>query len=269
MSGPATTSPAAAPQAAAPVTGPEIAAAHASPAQGSPPQFGPAPWSPSVWAIFAATWRRDLQIEWRERQALNAMLFYALLVIVIFSFAFEAQAALTARVGGGLLWVAFLFAGLLALDRAFAREAAGDCLTGLAISPASRAAALAGKCAAALVLMLAIEIVLVPLFAVLFNAPPRAQWGGIAVTAVLGTWALAATGTYFSALGAHTRQRALLLPLLLLPVAIPAVIAMVQATQLYLTGRGDAGFWLQLLLAYDAIFSALGILLADLVLEAE
>ncbi|MGH9534200.1 MAG: heme exporter protein CcmB [Terriglobales bacterium] len=225
--------------------------------------------SPSAWGVFAATWRRDLRIEWRDRQALNAMLFYALLVIVIFSFAFEAQAALTVRVGGGLLWVAFLFAGLLALDRAFGREAAGDCLTGLAISPASRAATLAGKCAAAFVLMLAIEAILVPLFAVLFNAPAVARWGGIALTVVLGTWALAATGTYFSALGAHSRQRTLLLPLLLLPVAIPAVIAMVQATQLYLNGRGDTGFWLQLLVAYDAIFTALGVLLADVVLEVE
>lgn len=225
--------------------------------------------SPTVAGVFFSTWRRDLQVEWRERQALNAMLFYALLVIVIFSFAFEAQASLTVRVGGGLLWVAFLFAGLLALDRAFGRETAGDCLTGLAISPASRAAVLAGKFAAALALMLAIEVILVPLFAVLFNAPPRAQWGAIALTAVLGTWALAATGTYFSALGAHTRQRTLLLPLLLLPVAIPAVIAMVEATQLYLNGRGGAGFWLQLLVAYDVIFSALGILLADAVLEVE
>ncbi|MGH9526676.1 MAG: heme exporter protein CcmB, partial [Terriglobales bacterium] len=224
---------------------------------------------PTAAGVFFATWRRDLRIEWRERQALNAMLFYALLVIVIFSFAFEAQASLTVRVGGGLLWVAFLFAALLALDRAFGRETAGDCLTGLVISPASRAAALAGKFAAAFVLMLAIEVILVPLFAVLFNAPPRAEWGGIALTAVLGTWALAATGTYFSALGAHAGQRTLLLPLLLLPVAIPAVIAMVQATQLYLNGRGDAGFWLQLLIAYDAIFTALGVLLADAVLEAE
>ncbi|MGH9506759.1 MAG: heme exporter protein CcmB [Terriglobales bacterium] len=247
--------------------------------QPSPPQAAPAgPASrrpegpqarPTAAGVFFATWRRDLRIEWRERQALNAMLFYALLVIVIFSFAFEAQASLTVRVGGGLLWVAFLFAGLLALDRAFGRETAGDCLTGLVISPASRAAALAGKFAAAFVLMLAIEVILVPLFAVLFNAPPRAEWGGIALTAVLGTWALAATGTYFSALGAHAGQRTLLLPLLLLPVAIPAVIAMVQATQLYLNGRGGAGFWLQLLIAYDAIFTALGVLLADAVLEAE
>lgn len=244
------------------------APASANPAETAGALIPPAG-NPSALAVFAATWRRDLRIEWRERQALNAMLFYALLVIVIFSFAFEAQAALTARVGGGLLWVAFLFAGLLALDRAFGRETAGDCLTGLAISPASRAAALAGKFSAAFVLMLAIEGVILPLFTILFNAPPGVRWGGILLTAVLGTWALAATGTYFSALGAHARQRTLLLPLLLLPVAIPAVIAMVQATQLYLNAQGGAAFWLQLLAAYDAIFTALGVLLADVVLEVE
>lgn len=217
----------------------------------------------------AATLLRDLKLELREREALNAMLFYALLVIVIFSFAFEAEAQLTLRIGGGLLWVAFLFAGMLALDRAFLREAPGDCLTGLVMSPVSRAAALAGKFAATFLLMLAVEAVLLPLFAVIFNAPASARWGGILVTLLLGTWALAANGTYFSALSSHARQRTLLLPLLLLPVAIPAIIAMVQATQVFLAGTGEAAFWLRLLLGYDVIFTALGALLADVVLEAE
>ena len=221
------------------------------------------------WRIAAAVCARDLRIELRTREALLAMGFYALLVMVIFSFAFSSDASLTLRAGGGLLWVAFLFAALVALDRAFLREAGESSLVGLQIAPASRAAILAGKFAASYAIILGLEAILMPLFAVLFNTPRRADWGGIIVTALLGTWALAANGTYFSAMCAHTRQRALLLPLLLLPVSIPAILAMVQATQVYLTGEGMANYWLQLLIGYDVIFTVLAWALADMVLDIE
>lgn len=219
--------------------------------------------------VFAAVLRRDLRIELRTREALLAMGFYALLVIVIFSFAFNADADLTARAGGGLLWVAFLFAALVALDRAFLRESAEGTLAGLQTSPAAAAAILGGKFGSSFLLILAMEAVLLPLFAVLFNAPASTRWGGIAATAVLGTWALAANGTYFSAMSVHTRQRGLLLPLLLLPVSIPAILAMVQATQVFLGGIGVANYWLRLLFGYDVIYTLLGLLLADLVLDVE
>ncbi|MGH9543000.1 MAG: heme exporter protein CcmB [Terriglobales bacterium] len=238
-------------------------------AAAAPAAAGASAAASGAWRVLWATAWRDFTLEVREREAANAMLFYALLVIVIFSFAFTAEASLTLRVGGGLLWVAFLFAGLVALDRAFLREAPGDCLAGLVASPAPRAAVLAGKFAATYAMMLIIEAVLLPVFAIMFNAPAAARWGGIVLTVLLGTWALAANGTYFSALGNHARQRTLLLPLLLLPVAIPAIIAMVQATQVFLAGDGGADFWLKLLLGYDVIFTALGALLADVVLEAE
>jgi heme exporter protein B len=221
------------------------------------------------WRIFSAVLRRDLRIELRTREALLAMGFYALLVIVIFSFAFSADASLTLRAGGALLWVAFLFASMVALDRAFLRESAEGTLTGLQTSPASGAAILAGKFGSSFVLILAMEAVLLPLFAVLFNAPVHTQWFGIIATTLLGTWALAANGTYFSAMSVHTRQRGLLLPLLLLPISIPAILAMVQATQVYLSGAGMANYWLRLLFGYDVIFTVLGLALADLVLEVE
>lgn len=221
------------------------------------------------WRILLAVVGRDLRIELRTREALLAMGFYALLVMVIFSFAFSADAALTLRAGGGLLWVAFLFAALVALDRAFLREAPEGALVGLQTSPAPRAALLAGKFAASFVVILALEAVLLPLFAVLFNAPRHTAWGGIVLTTVLGTWALAANGTYFSALSVHARQRGLLLPLLLLPVSIPAILAMVEATQVFLGGVGMANYWLQLLAGYDIVFTALGLMLADIAFETE
>ncbi|MGH9474814.1 MAG: heme exporter protein CcmB [Terriglobales bacterium] len=219
--------------------------------------------------VAAAVAARDLRIELRTREALLAMGFYALLVIVIFSFAFNADAALTLRAGGGLLWIAFLFASLVALDRAFLRETGEASLTGLQISPASRSAIMAGKFLSSLAVILVLEIILVPLFAILFNAPAHAHWGGIALTTVLGTWALAANGTYFSAMSVHTRQRGLLLPLLLLPVSIPALLAMVEATGVFLSGVGVANYWLKLLVGYDVIFSCLGLLLADMVLDID
>lgn len=219
--------------------------------------------------IFLATLQRDLRLEFRTREALNAMFFYALLVIVIFSFAFSADTTIIGQIGGGLLWVAFLFAGMVALDRAFLREMMEGSLTGIQIAPASPSAVMAGKFASSFLLMLAMEAILLPLFAVLFNAPAKTNWAGIAGVTVMGTWALAANGTYFSAMSTHARQRSLLLPLLLLPVSIPAVIAMVQATQSYLSGSGDTGYWWKLLTGYDIIFTALGWLLADVVIDVE
>jgi len=219
--------------------------------------------------VFLATLQRDLRLEFRTREALNAMFFYALLVIVIFSFAFSAETTIITQIGGGLLWVAFLFAGMVALDRAFLREMMEGSLTGLQIAPASPSAVMAGKFASSFLLMLAMEAVLLPLFAVLFNAPAKTDWAGIVGVTIMGTWALAANGTYFSAMSTHARQRSLLLPLLLLPVSIPAVIAMVQATQSYLSGSGDTGYWWKLLTGYDIIFTALGWLLADIVIDVE
>src|SRR6185437_9857448 len=216
------------------------------------------------WRIATAVAARDLRIEARTREALLAMGFYAVLVMVIFSFAFAGDASLTGLAGGGLLWVALLFAALVALDRSFLREAAESSWTGLLISPAPRTALLAGKFASSFVLLLGLEAILVPLFAVLFNAPRSANWGGIVVTVLLGTWALAANGTYFAAMSAHARQRGLLLPL-----SIPAILAMVEATQSYLAAEGMANYWLRLLVGYNVIFTALGALLADTVLEVE
>lgn len=223
--------------------------------------------------VGVAVFRRDLRIELRTREALLAMGFYALLVIVIFSFAFSASANLTTTVGGGLLWVAFLFAAMVALDRSFLRESSEGSLAALQTSPASPAAILAGKFASSFVLVLGVEAILLPLFAVLFNAPAQTQWGGVVFTTLLGTWALAANGTYFSAMSVHTRHRGVLLPLLLLPISIPAILAMVQATQIYLGGtliQGSvANYWLRLLFGYDIIFTALGLGLAEVVLAVE
>ncbi len=227
------------------------------------------PPAPKFWRVWARIVLRDIKLELRSREALQAMLFYALLIIIIFSFAFEAGAELTSRVGGALLWVAFLFAGLVALDRVFLRELPEASLLGFQISPASRTALLAGKFTASFLLMIAVELLLLPLFAIFFNPPPEARWGMIILVLLAGTWALAASGTYFSALSLHTRYRALLLPLLLLPLAIPAIVAMVQATQHLLDGQGEVAYWLRLLVGFDILYTTLGLALADVVIQTE
>ncbi len=225
--------------------------------------------APKFWRVLARVVYRDLKLELRSREALQAMVFYALLIIVIFSFAFDAGQELTSHVGGALLWVAFLFAGLVALDRVFLRELPEASLLGFQISPASRTALLAGKFASSFLLMTAVELLLLPLFAIFFNPPPEARWGAIVLVLLAGTWALAASGTYFSALSLHTRYRTLLLPLLLLPLAIPAIVSMVQATQHLLDGRGMVGYWLRLLIGFDILYTTLGLVLADAVMQTE
>jgi heme exporter protein B len=258
------------------ITSPQIStpvateAADPAPVNDTPQHSGSAPGSaaaPRPLAVFAATLRRDLRIELRARDAINAMVFYAVLVIVIFSFAFDPQDVRPLL--GGVLWLAFLFSGLVSLDRAFLREIPEGVLAGIRLSPASRAALIAGKCSSSFVFILAIECILLPLFAAFFNVPRTAHWGWISITILLGTWAIAINGGYFSAMSTQTRNRALMLPLLLLPVSLPAILAMVEATQAYISGTAGLGFALKLLFGYDVIFTTLALALADIVLEVE
>lgn len=211
--------------------------------------------------------RKDLLAELRSKEVFNPMLFFGLMVIVLFSFSFEPSAEETRRIGGGLLWMAFLFAGLLAMNQSFPRETADRTLHGLRLAPVPASALFAGKFAANLVFVLLAELILVPLFAVFFNFPVLPVAGPLLLLLVLGTWGLVATGTFFSALTLHTRMRELMLPLLLLPIAVPQMIALVEATAELFREQTMASLWFKMLVGYDVIFTTLALLLFGFILE--
>jgi heme exporter protein B len=212
---------------------------------------------------------KDLRLEWRSRDAIAGMLFFSLLVVVLFSFAFDPTAAVSRQIAGGILWVAMLFASVTALNQTWTRELRNHVLDAQRLAPAPASALLLGKTLANFLLVTAIQIVLAPLFIVFYNLHALGSVWMLWLILPLGTWALVMNGTFFAALGLRTRNRELLLPLVLFPISIPALLAMVQATTGVLGGEIDPVLWMKLLAGYCIIFTTVCILLFETVLAAE
>ncbi|MGA9937713.1 MAG: heme exporter protein CcmB [Candidatus Acidiferrales bacterium] len=211
---------------------------------------------------------KELRLEFRTRELLTGTVIFVLVVIVLFSFAFDPTSADSRRYGPGLLWIAFLFAGSLMLHPSFAREQANQTLDALRMAPISAFAILLGKMLANFIFLAIAEIVLVPVFAVLYNVSLTDVAGRLALVLALGTLGLVITGTVFSAVSAHARMRELLLPLLLLPILAPLLIAAVEATAaLFAEQPALDRTWLTFLGGFDIVFLTASWLLCDFLLE--
>ncbi|HTS13629.1 MAG TPA: heme exporter protein CcmB [Candidatus Limnocylindrales bacterium] len=211
---------------------------------------------------------KELRLELRTRELLNATVIFALVVVVLFSFAFDPTVAESRRYGAGLLWIAFLFAGSLMLHPSFAREQSNDTLDALRLAPISPFAILLGKILANFIFLFAAEVILVPVFSVLYNVSLAGVVGRLAFVFVLGTLGLVVTGTVFSAISAHARMRELMLPLLLLPILAPLLIAAVSATSSLLNAPAILDeTWVAFLVAFDVVFFTASWLLADFLVE--
>jgi heme exporter protein B len=222
-----------------------------------------------MFALAKTTLTKDLRLEWRSKDAVNAMLFFGLLVVVIFSFVFDPNAEESRRIVGGLVWVAFLFAAVVAMNQTWARELRNQVLDAYRISPAPPNALFLAKVAGNFLFVVLLEAVMAPLFVVFYNLRVLGPADQLVWIMMLGTWALVVNGTFFAALSIRTRSREVMLPLILFPISIPAVIGMVEATTTILTGEGSVRFWFALLTAYDAIFTSVCLLLFETVLGAE
>jgi len=219
--------------------------------------------------ITRATLAKDIRLEWRSKDAINSMLFFALLVVVIFSFSFDPIAEESRHIAGGLIWVAFLFAAVVALNQTWARELRNSVLDAYRVSPAPPNALFVAKAVGNFIFVCVLEALMAPLFTVFYNLRPLGPAWQLIPVAILGTWALVVNGTFFAAISIHTRSREVMLPLLLFPITIPALLAMVQATNAILTGQDSAKFWIVLLLTYDVVFTIACLLLFETVLYAE
>jgi heme exporter protein B len=212
---------------------------------------------------------KDLKIEWRSREAINSMLFFALLVVVLFSLAFDPKGSFAREIAGGVLSVATMFASVSALNQAWARELRHQVLDAQRMAPAAGAELYLAKVLANFLFVSIVQLVLAPVFLVFYNLQVLGNGWLLALVLPLGTWALVANGTFFAALSLRTRNRELLLPLILFPIFMPALLAMVQATGAILTGESDPTLWIKLLLGYDIIFTTVSLLLFDVVFHAE
>ena len=223
-------------------------------------------WLGYLRAILAVLWK-DLSAELRGREMLSAMLVFALLVILIFNFALELDARTRANVTSGVLWVTFAFAGTLGLNRSMAMEKDRGCLDGLLLAPVDRSAIYFGKALSNLVFMLVVEAIVLPVYSVLYNT--NLFNPGLILVILMGSIGYVAVGTLLAAMVVQTRTRDILLPILLFPVVIPVLIAAVKASSGFLQGiaMADIWPWLNLLIVYDVIFTAVAFMVFDYIVE--
>jgi len=223
---------------------------------------------PAPIGITRATLRKDLRLEWRSKDAINSMLFFSLLVVVVFSFSFDPSAEESRQIAGGLVWVAFLFAAVVALNQTWARELRNQVLDAYRVSPAPANSLFLAKAIGNFIFVTVLEALMTPLFIVFYELRALGPAWQLLIVAALGTWALVVNGTFFAAMSIRTRSREIMLPLLLFPISIPAILGMVQATTAVLNGEG-ARVWIALLLSYDLVFTTACLLLFETVLNAE
>lgn len=208
--------------------------------------------------MVAAVAGKDLRVEWRSREILYTMAFFAVTVVVIFSFAFIRDRKVVTDAVPGIVWGALAFAGTLGLGRAFDREREGDTMRALLLSPAPRLAIFVGKAIAMALMISVVAIVIAPVTAVLFNIELGAGWGPLALTLGLGVVGMSTVGTVFSAMLLRVRSRDVLLPVILYPILLPLFLAATSATAALLATpavNDEAWFWIRFLMVYDAIFA--------------
>jgi len=212
---------------------------------------------------------KDLRAELRTKEALNGALAFALVILLLFAFAFDPTGDTTREISGGLLWIVFAFAGTLILNRSFARELPNDCLDALIAAPISGAALFLGKAIANYVLLLAVELVSLPVFGIFYNVRWTQQFPELLLVLLLGTWALTVLGTMTSALTVNIRLREVMLPMLTYPVLVPALMGAMQLTMALIAGNpinAENVMWLKMLVGFDLIYTAVSLVLVETIL---
>lgn len=211
---------------------------------------------------------KELRAELRTRELLATTVVFVLVVVVLFSFTFDPTSAESRRFGPGLLWLAFLFAGSLMLQPCFLKEQLNDTLSALRLAPIEPFSIFLGKLAANVFFMFLAELLLLPVFSVLYNVPVLGVLWQLMLVFLLGSIGLGALGTTLSAISAHARMRELLLPLLLLPALAPVLIASTEATAGLLAETPELRRqWLGFLVAFDVVFLTATWLFGEYLLE--
>ena len=212
----------------------------------------------AVWLIV----RKDLTVEVRSREIAYTTIFFAVSCILVFAFALVKEGKPPEDGAAGILWIAIAFAGTLALGRGFERERQAETLRALLLAPAARPAVYVGKLLGIVALLIGAELLLVPLVALLYQAPLLRYPGWLSLILVTGTLGFSAVGTLFAAMLVRARSRDVLLPVLLYPITVPVIIAGVRGTAALLQPTMDVEsvrFWIALLVAFDAVFVTLAL----------
>jgi len=217
--------------------------------------------------VVGAVVGKDLTAEFRSRELISGMLVFALLIILIFNFALDMNSQSRTGLSSGIIWVTLIFAGTIGLNRSMAVEKDRGCLDGLLLAPVDRTAIYFGKVLANWLFTMLVAVIILPLYTVLYTVNLLVP--GLALTIILGTAGYSVVGTLLSAMAVQTRTRDILLPILLFPVIFPLLLAVVKASSGYLQSLPwmDIQPWVTLIVVYDMIFTAIGILVFDSVVE--
>lgn len=221
----------------------------------------------SFWRKVLAIMRKDVISEMRSKEIVFSVLVFALLSVVVFNFAFSADTETMNLIAPGVLWVTFAFSGVLSLNRAFIIEREAGCMEALLSSPVSRETIYIGKVLGSLVFMLLVEIIILPAFSLLFNINVF-SWELITIT-LFATIGFVAVGTLFAAMAVNTKAREMVLPILFLPIISPVIIAAVKASGQALAGEGwgEILTWLEIIIAFDIVFTTASYLVFSFVIE--
>ena len=211
---------------------------------------------------------KDVRAELRTKEAVNASFAFALVVLLLFSFAFDPESETMREIAGGLLWIVYAFAAALILNRSFARELPNDCLDGLVSAPIPGAVLFLGKALANYALVLAVELISLPVFGIFYSLNLMPFLPKLLLILALGGWALTVIGTMFSALTVNIRLREVMLPMMTYPILAPALMGAMRLTAALIQGEAlykDALVWLKLLIGFDAVYTAAALALVDFV----
>jgi len=218
--------------------------------------------------VMTIIWK-DFITEIKTRELFSSMFIFALLVVIIFIFSINLSLIKASEVGPGVLWVAFLFAGTIGLNRSFMLEKENDCLQGLLLAPMDRTALYFGKLVSNFVFLFIMEVFTLPLFMVFFNIDLLPHLLPLLYVIFVGTLGFCAVGTLLSSLSANLKTRDIMLPILLYPLIIPIIIGSVRMTGQVLAGEPLSNMmnWVSLTLCFDIIYIAISIMVIDFVLE--
>lgn len=213
--------------------------------------------------------RKDLAVELRTKESVNAAGAFSVAILILFSFAFDVFSNTIHELSGGLLWLTFAFAGALVFNRGFARELPNDCLDTLLASPLAPSSLLVGKAAGVFLLLLLVELVSLCVFGIFYNIRWWLHPGELALTCGLATWGIAIVGSVFGALTINLRLRELMLPVIIYPMLVPLLIGAIEMTNTLLADQAFSAYewlWAKVLVVFDIVFTSLAVALAETIL---
>lgn len=222
-------------------------------------------------ALITTIFKKDLVSEFRAKESVVTMVTFSVLILVLFSMAFEPSRRTVEEILPGLIWMSLIFSGILGLNRTYAKERFNDCLIGILSTPIAPYQIYLGKAASNLVQLLFVEIITFPLYFIFYDLNLKGSLGMLIIIMLIGSVGFILVGTFLAALTSNLRANEALLPVILFPLLMPVLLAAIEATSAVFTGLTLDQYlpWIKLILVYDLVFLMMPLLLFDYLMEVD